>query len=544
MIKFLSDLRDNFKKIASRGYVLIFPTIFLSFLPLYSNRSWIDLKIKGSEVYPIVPYADSRMYLNQLKNVIMSNQNSTGYVASNNNDTVISTGSILHIWGTLGRLANLDVFQTYILMTILTGIVTFLCMYALVKLINKDAKTSLLITILTYSFILKDSIGRPSPTQLSLWLVFLLIFLIYKFSSTNKINIAILILFFYIILIVSNPFYALFISIYFTLIVTQRYKNITGPLISSYLATIFISLIYYLSIDRSKTTIEMHSRFGVLYDRFPGAFRLTFILLVFLLLVTILVIKSRNSTHIFILILSISSLLALNSQIFTGVFFEAESHFHYLIEILIFISVCYFILNNGYYRMKSLTLITVLATIVLWQIYSITTRDTIFIQYTNKEKQIISMLQDEKYSGSVFLIKGLNNFDFLDYAPLYTDIKLFWNPTKYSESITDNEILQRFSCTLESDYTFSDFLQDYRSLFAHKYLNEFERYPKWDWFRNITNGDKFITLRSKINQSKSQQYSRLIEYKNNNCLPKTFKYKVDYILNNQLKITEVGTNKP
>jgi hypothetical protein len=194
--------------------------------------------------------------------------------------------------------------------------------------------------------------------------------------------------------------------------------------------------------------------------------------------------------------------------------------------------------------MKSFILITVLVTIVSWQIYSITTRDTNFIQYTNKEEQIISILQDEKYSGSVFLIKGVNNFDFLDYAPLYTDIKLFWNPVKYSESITDNEILQRFSCTLESDYTFSSFLQDYRSLFAHKYLNEFGRYPKWDWFRNITNGDKFHTIRSKINQSKFQQYSRLIEYKDNNCLPKTFIYKVDYILNNQLKITEVGTNKP
>lgn len=480
------------------------------------------------------------MYLNQLKNVISSNLNWTGNFALDKNEALINTGSVLNIWGTVGRITNLDVFQTYVLMTFLTGILTFLCMYSFVKLVIKDSRLSLIVTVLIYLIIIKDSIGRPSPTQLTLWIVFILITIIYKQSIMYKKSSFVLVISLYLILILSNPFYAIFILIYFTFLIVLRYKKSSPLLILNYFFIVSLSLIYYLNLESSVKYNEMLIRFGILNDRFPGAFNLTITLLILSLILMRLILKRQDETYNFLFVLIISCLLSLNSQILTGVFFEAESHFSYLVKTVIAISLVYLLNVTKFYKLIPNLLIPIFVFTGLFLLYSVASRSVDIVDYTSKEKQLLSVLQNPKYSESIFLIKGVKNYDLLDYVSLYTSVKPFWSPVIYADPISDQEILQRFSCTVESNYLFRNFLQDYKPIFAHKYINEFQRYPKWDWLQSITGGEKFFTIQSRIERSKAQDYTFLMNYKNNYCLPNTFEYKVDYILDDQLKIIKVS----
>jgi hypothetical protein len=480
------------------------------------------------------------MYLNQLKNVINSNLSNTGDSTFDKNDTLVNTGSVLHIWGTIGQITHLDVFQTYILMTFLTGIFTFLCMYSFIKLISINARISLLTTILIYLIVIKDSIGRPSPTQLTLWVVFILITLIYQQTTMYKKSSFLLSLILYLILILSNPFYAIFIFMYFTFMLVQSYKNISPAVVMNYFFILLISLIYYFNLDSSVTYSEMLTRFGVLKDRFPGALNLTFVLFVLSIILIALILKKKDANYKFLFVLVISCLFALNSQMFTGVFFEAESHFSYLVKTVIALSLVYLLNLSQIYLLNPNLCVVIFIFIALSLLYSITAKNVDIVEYTSKEKKLVLALQNQKYSGTIFLIKGVKNYDLLDYIPLYTDVKPFWSSVKYSDLISDQELLRRFACTLESDYSFKSFLKDYRIIFAHKYINESQRYPRWDWFQSITGGDKFSTINSRIEKSKAQDYVYLLNYSKKFCSPKTFEYEVDYILSDQLKIIKVS----
>jgi hypothetical protein len=520
----------------------LFSSIF-SFLPLINNKSWFRWSDLNSDPFPVVPFADARMYLNQLKIIIDSSTYPNQIYNEFNHDNKVLTqsGSLLQLWGSLGGFLNLQVFQLYIVMTLLTGVLTYLSLNFLLSNFIKEKINSLLLTSVCCLVVIKDSIGRPSPTQLTLWLVFLSIGSILRFNSSKKNYLLFVSLFAYIIIILTNPFYAIFMIFIASLIILSQRKNLNQKFLVFYSALILISIYYYFSLDALKSQPEIQLRFGVLFDRLPGAFRLSITLFLLICIGMYLYLKSKDCNYKYLNIILIASLLALNSQVFTGIVFEAESHFQLLLKINIFIFLAY--ISNSYinrFRVASALYISIVVILTFQLLFNYSNRlDP--TPYSHKEKHIISLLQNKMYKDSIFLIRNFKNNDLLDYLPIYAGIDLYWNSIMAADSISDSELLSRFACTIDLNYSFEDFNRDYRVIFGHKFINEFQRYPKWDRFSNLPGVINFDELKSEIEKEKSREYLFLMNEVKNQCVVQKYRYKIDFVLESDFRITKISS---
>jgi hypothetical protein len=483
------------------------------------------------------------MYLNQLKIIIDSSTypNQIYNEFNHDNNVLSQSGSLLQLWGSLGSFLNLQVFQLYIVMTLLTGVLTYLSLNFLLSNFIKENRNSILLTSICYLVVIKDSIGRPSPTQLTLWLVFLSLGSILRFNSSKKNYLLFVSLFAYIIIILTNPFYAIFMIFIASLIILSQRKNFDQKFLVFYSVLMLISIYYYFSLDVLDSQREMQIRFGVLFDRLPGAFELSMTLFLLICIGMYLYLKSKDGNYKYLNVILIASLLALNSQVFTGIVFEAESHFQLLLKINIFIFLSY--ISNIYinrFRVASALYISIVIILTFQLLFNFSNRlDP--TPYSHKEKHIISLLQNRMYKDSIFLIRNFKNNDLLDYLPIYTGIDLYWNSIMATYPISDSELLSRFACTIDSKYSFADFNRDYRVIFAHKFINEFQRYPKWNRLSNLLGIRNFDELESEIEREKAREYLFLMNEVKNQCVVQKYRYKIDFVLESDFRITKINS---
>jgi hypothetical protein len=415
-------------------------------------------------------YQDSVYYLGQIREVLNGNYKIGNPLIYENSQDGFSYGnsSLFYIWGSIGRILELNLIQTYLLMIIINSTTLFLLIYALNNFFFQS-KINIYITILLCIFLV-GPLGRPSPTQQLLPVLLITVLIILKqyqlpkksikvSSNISKIIFTLAVL----ILAFGNPYYSLHLLV---LLVTL---SIILKRILIFYITVAISLnafyFFYTRLKFDSQDQDIAARLGLHYTRLPGAIAITLpLIIVILCLIVFNYIYSNSKFGLrikFILALNVSLLFALNSQIFTGIASEMESHFRliwYLYLGLILNLFCNYFFNQvikiNLTQKYSIISLILFPTIILFSVNQFksvklfqTDRSEI-IQSINKDREIRSVLvkTDSKY------------FNLSDEIILLTNSYLYWEPSGAFSRMSKQNIISRFACTQSKRLKYGEFI--------------------------------------------------------------------------------------
>ena len=338
----MAILRSN---MLSKALVGCFSLIY-GLSQLLPNYSWLRWKNTTSAPFPIIPFQDSPFYLGQLNRFVQGRNNfgSSVLLEHANDGYVVGSSYVFWFWGLIGRFASWNVIQTYLVLTFITGIFTFLALNYLAKSIFAGNVVSLLTTLVISLGVIKFSLGRPSPTQLCIWLTFLALGALIRLSKNESIGKFILLWCVFMALIFSNPFYALLIAVCaFTLNIVGWKHSSKIFRISTFLILLVCLLYSKLGIDKSSNNIELQDRFGFIWDRLPGAVSISLPAVMIGLFSFYMFYKSKIAQFRTIFALMAAILGTVNSQIVTGIVFEMESHLSSVAKTLFALSTLYLV---------------------------------------------------------------------------------------------------------------------------------------------------------------------------------------------------------
>jgi hypothetical protein len=484
-------------------------------------------------------YQDSIYYLGQIREVLNGNYNIGNPLIYENSQDGFSYGnsSLFYIWGTMGRILELDLIQTYLLMIIINSTTLFLLVYALNNFFIQG-KISIYITILLCIFLI-GPLGRPSPTQQLLPVLLITVLIILKqyqlskktikiFPNISKLTFTLATL----ILAFGNPYYSL------NLLILLVILGIILKRILIFYITVAISLnafyFFYTRLKFDSQDQDIAARLGLHYTRLPGAIAITLpLIIVILCLIVFNFIYSNSKFGLsikLILALNVSLLLALNSQIFTGIAIEMESHFRliwYLYLGLILNVICNYFLNQvtkinliEKYSIISLILFPMVILFSLNQFKSVkffqTDRSEI-IQSINKDREIKSVLikTDSKY------------FNLSDEIILLTNSYLYWEPSGAFSRMSRQDIIGRFACTQSKELTYAEFITMGVAGPTRQEINSKMKELKYKKFLDIVG----IKQQQQIYFSNdlSADYKLFVKIQKD-CIQEKFQFRVDKII--------------
>jgi hypothetical protein len=194
-----------------------------------------------------------------------------------------------------------------------------------------------------------------------------------------------------------------------------------------------------------------------------------------------------------------------------------ESHFRYAVNIIVALSVLIILKEVAPQKiynkfMPQFMIIVILSSLALNWPNSINVR-----LYTKEEIHLLKDLQAKKYQNKILLIKQSQIArDLYMYLPLNSDTKLYWHPDLTFYNVSDYEILERFGCTIGSNYDIWDFKRDKSLFYGHKFenLKQLEKKSKYFPFavfpdsKNLESNqiDRDFQLLKRINQSCNQGF--------------------------------------
>jgi hypothetical protein len=428
----------------------------------FAIKQWI-----ATGLVPILNFSDSSLYLSQLKSGIETQTNfPLWFIYEHRNSGASPAGNEIYLfWGQICKQFGFGIFETYLLMTFLTGLITFISINSLLEVLEIKPQVRLLFTPFIAISGIGFGLGRPSPTQLTLWI--LIFGLTKSFEKERK---YLWLNFFGILLILTNPMYAIFyLSLLFLRFMVDRDFSLVA---FCKLSPLLISTGIFVINEGKLSEQAVMARFGLVATHLPGAVRPT-LQLILVLSIIFFISRIRRIQILKDLPLLITALLiALNSQLVTGKVFEMESHFRYTVNLILCLSVLVCLkevfpqeITKGLF---SLTLILAICiSLVVNSPSAINAR-----VYTKGEIHLLKDLQASKYKDKVFLIKQSQiERDLYMTLPLNTDIKLYWHPDIPFYNLSDYEILERFGCTIDTKYNIGDFHNDKALLYGHKYEN-------------------------------------------------------------------------
>lgn len=426
---------------------------------------------------PILNFSDSSLYLSQLKSIIDSESPFKLWYVSEHAQTAgsLAANPIYLFWGLIGRALSLELFHTYLIMISITSFLTWHAIEFLIKKTTRIQRNLLLTTTGVAVIGVGFNLGRPSPTQLTLWLLLIgLGYASYPLQNIVKINII------GVILVISNPSYAILYISYLILNFTFSSRWIIQTIWK--FSPISITMLCYSLYLSSYSSSDSKRRFGLLETHLPGALRISSFIIILILLIFCLKRFSKVDWNKNILRLLISLLCALNSQVITGKLFETESHLRYAINVIFLLSIYDLFSKYNDTNLKNRVFVYFSISIILLSINNSISHKKDWRNFTTREISLLKRIQQNQFLDKTFLIKQDSyQRDFYSFLPLNSKIHLYWHPDLVFFDIDSSEIIARFGCTVSNQYSFSDFESDKGLIYGHKYENLKQFYSKYYW---------------------------------------------------------------
>lgn len=527
------------------GVFLLLTSIAYALFTLKPFKSWIRTSDFSAEPFPDVHiYQDAIYYLGQIREVINRNYSIGNPFLFEHSQDGFSYGnsSLFLIWGIIGDLLNFNVIQTYLIMIIINSMILIVFLTLLYKNFS-NFKVACLASLVTCALLI-GPLGRPSPTEQLLPILLLAIILILPNRHGTKIQHPInrnfknlLFLFCAIILVTGNQFYSLFLL---TLVTIVSFAHIKARLFQI-LVVMSLNLTYFLwtKIGDSSSEELIATRLGLHYTRVPGALDITipvasflFVTLYFYLNQSTKFLEVKNSVRsrikVFVF-LNLALLISVNSQVITGMALEMESHFRLIwltyiaLYMLFFIEILQIKMKNLFLFLKNLEKLGSFAICTLI-ILLISQFKPIPLVYSDRTK-FIQYIQNDSQIKSVLIKTDSPFYNFRDQVILLTKAFLYWEPNGKFSTISEADIVSRFSCTQSKVLTFAEYSESELVSLSRQVINSNLKQKQINDFLSIFRVPKKPLRQKFISNENYEKY--IIEQKH--CLEGTYKFRVDKI---------------
>ena len=503
-------------------------------------RGWASLKVDLSKTFPYIPFQDSGYYLGQIEG-FRSGIRGFGnpfYFEHANDGFGNGSSALFAFWGLAGRFLNFDILQTYLLMTLTTGALTAIFVSMYFRRISGRHHLATLISSTTVFLVCGTELGRPSPTQLSLWLVFLLLWLQMQFTDNPKNHRKWV--FAYspalVFLTFSNPFYALFVGIcHFLLLLKLVYfrelRVAVRQIFMLLISFVPFGLTYLKNFEHEDSQSE---RFGIINSHFPGAFKLTFLLCVTICAVYFFG-KNKDKNWQSVMVLLISCLVTLNSQVITGVHYEMESHLKLLTTVCLVSASFYLVITcPKSFVSYALTLCLIISSSNLTNFVTLFSKP--IARDTQRELRVLKSVAEKSNNGDVLLYQDSNfPVESQEMIAVLTSTNLYFNPAGNLSRASDKEILERMACGLLINQ--SDLNEGLNQAYLHRFQNERLMFGKWDSLLNRFALDVYDPNLEASRRAADLDF--VIRYQKSNCSDQSnLKYRLDFLINDELLIVK------
>lgn len=530
-------------------FSLLIVSSFLSFLQVNQFRN-LSTKTFSEHILEPLPFQDSPLYLFQLKRFLEGIYSFGDGAILEKANSGYSAGSsfIFAFWGTLGNLLNINLVNTYTLMVFISSALLFFVTYLFLMDLGLGKISAQVLGVAIYVLAFGYELGRPSPTQQTLWMAILAFSRIIKLTSEFSFGNVFLSNSLLFILLLCNPVYSLPVFAFYFLSVIALPLNKFQKLF--YVLPATLTLLGFNLLNLGSLTPEQTDqleRFGVFHSRLPGAFNSSVQLLVMATLFRYLPKGYLGKSRILLFNLNVSMLAALNSQVLTNTNFEMQSHLGHLVRFTILASLFFLAteflkilivrlrLNLNYssstvFKASLLLLVCILATPP--------STAQLSSEKNSSFRHLISKLAQKEYMGKVFVVPIENmSLDVISYLALNSGIKLYWYPEAVYSVISDRELFERFACTRIHPVNAEE-IQKYESiLFAHKYVNREQFYPKWNSLL------VYVGLRTSWRPDRSAGYinaQNQIANFQKICHTDGYSKKADYLIDKNLNIRDIS----
>ena len=520
--------------IAKKRYVTLISNYTVALLYgiylLLPLRSWIRWSNFTENPVPYFPYDDSFGYLMHIKNIIRNNGGfGNPYLYENSSGSYdIPDSYILWVWTKIGMLFSLNPIQIYLVMTFITGFVTYLVSLKICKFVGfnnlHSHVVSFLILFMSYSL----TIARPSPTSLCLWILLLgILFLSRTVYDSYKYNIFKYLIVF-CVMIFLNPIYALYLAA-LSFIYLVFFKTIRLYFLKSIIPVeiLGLGLIFLTKRGISEAEIETIKRLGSLKTHFPASAKSSVAVLI--LIGCILIIPKKSQMSRILMANSVALLIALNSQIISGVWWEFESHYKLIVNFILILTCAHLVTENlPKYQIRVLTLLVLLMfgnfSMNSLMFYSSETKKYSILH--EKNITLLDELSKKSHANDVFLFsRRPPESNYPEIIFLLNEGFVYWHQGAGQWSLTDEEALNRYGCTLDySDFNREILAEDANKLYIHRFLNADGHFKKWHNLLNL------FSLSNKYTSSQEIQLRKDILFLQNNETIFCKKYKLDFVI--------------
>lgn len=454
------------------------------------------LSFAHEEVFPFLEFKqDAPLYLSQInlglngksfyENPFWQSQAKTSQVGRNYS---------LYLWGLMGRLLSIDLSTTFLLGVGGISLFFIIALFRLNMLFVNSKKLNSFFTLWLAVIVFGDFAFRPSPTQWALPLLILFLAIILDLYRKDKyLKLFLAALGFIFLLVFANPFYALWAALLFFLILSE---TVDSGMVKTSLLLILLILAFEIGrrvqekIENGQDR-ELIERWGLLYSHFPGSLRSSIILLILIAInLSLREIHIKFSLIRITVIISLTTFLTLQQNIITGIWWEPESHYLYLViisVILTFFNVLNQLLKTRQRfkpkEAKKASVALVLVIVVLMSLIDLRGLSNLYNFDSSKvnNAKVRSLEQIlSKDSKETDLIASLGNAsEELAWAGLLSNRKFIWSHSGSLLSGTDSEILLRYLCDLDRSFTNSRDIPRIELTQGHRFNNALQHFDKW-----------------------------------------------------------------
>jgi hypothetical protein len=471
------------------------------------------ISLAHGERMPLLEFRqDATLYLSQIQLGIKSESiYANPFWHGAQDSSLVGRNYGLYIVGRIAGTFGVDLPVTFLIGVFLVSSIFLVSIY---KLNSSYIRGSAINAVFTLGFailLFGDFAYRPSPTQWAFPFLMITILLIqdinFHIQSKTHVFKAIGLLF---LMAFLNPFYAIMTGVFILLRLVDKCKSTTrlAYLLSSALVASFFLGGFLQNLILNRPEKQLIERWGLLFSHFPGALKSTTFLVVLILINAYLLRMDQLSPHIKnTLILSSATLVTLQQNVVTGIWWEPESHYGYVVVICTYLTLLnvLFHLRTSSSHLSTFKTVNLIFLLVLslflssninasengilrWSSYD-------KVQKENRDVRSIARVLTEKTSFEDLISKPKDLGTDVTWAGLITDRRFIWDYQGSLLSGSDIEILSRYLCNLQQDFYDISAIPNIGVTQGHRLINARQHFGKWmflsDYFESLESVSNF-----------------------------------------------------
>ncbi len=471
---------------------LVFAVLLYS---VYVFRNQIISFSQGDRRLIIELKQDATLYLGQIQLGLTGQSiGDNPFWRESSSEAFIGRNYGLYLIGRVFGMFGINLTLTFLITVLSIGTLLVISIYKVNNFYTSNTYVNFGVTTALSVLVFGDFAFRPSPTQWALPFFILALIGVYKtqlrdnvFRKMYKFFLLSTFIFF------VNPFYSILLAILCGLFIIE---NIQMPKMRLKLYLLFCTIAFIIgavfqNIVQTSSSFELVQRWGLLFSHFPGSAGNSLILLI-VAATNLYLLKNSTWKHQsrFVLYLSLSTLLAMQQNVFTGIWWEPESHYHYIVIICVYLTTCNVVkvFAKIGFKLFSSTHLLLSVQVSLSFLFLVSLSDFTRLSQINNfhqahkgsvEIQELAQLLSSNSTPNDLIAMPVSLGEEATWAAILANRKFIWNYQGSLLSGSDSEILTRYLCNFRKNFQSPEEIPDIKYTQGHRYLNASQHFSKW-----------------------------------------------------------------